>query len=439
MFWWIYNVVFAVGFALMAPYYLWRMWRRGGYAKSFSQRFGIYPDVTRARLKARRRLWVHAVSVGEVYVALRFMELYREEHPDIAFALTTNTSTGHGVAEARLHDDDVLLYFPVDLPCFVNRVLDAIDPLALVLTECELWPNLVRVADRRGIPLVLLNGRVSDGSYRGYRFLKRLFGMLLDRFDLLLMQGQRDADRIVELGAPVRMTHTLGTAKYDVATRDSSRIALIRNLLDTAGIPEGVPLLVGGSTWPGEERALLEIYQALAPAVAGLKLVLVPRHFERAAEVEQDLRALGVNYVKRSELQPGAPCEHPADVVLLDSTGELVGLYAHASLIFVGKSLFDRGGQNIIEPALFGKPVLFGPHMENFPVVVNDFLSADAAIQVADQADLQSQLLTLFEQPARAQTIGERAEAVVLSKRGCLARSVALIEAVRLYDNGSKK
>ena len=336
MFWWLYNIVFVIGFTLLAPHYLWRMCRRGGYARDFSQRFGRYSVAIRERLGARRRLWVHAVSVGEVYVALKFMAAYRATTPDVAFVLTTNTSTGHRIAQARLHGDDVLLYFPIDLPLFVNRVLDVIQPAALVLTECELWPNLVRLADGRGIPLALLNGRVSDSSYRGYRFCAPLFRNLLKRFAVVLVQGARDAERIRTLGAPPARVHVLGTAKYDVAAKDTSKIELMREILDAAGIPPGAPLIAGGSTWPGEERILVEVYQALRNAVDGLKLVLVPRHFERAAEVERELKALGVNYVKRSTLTLGAPCTKPADVLLLDSTGELVGVYAHASLIFVG-------------------------------------------------------------------------------------------------------
>ena len=431
MFWWLYNVVFVIGFALLVPHYLWRMCRRGGYARDFAQRFGRYSVDVRERLGARRRLWIHAVSVGEVYVALKFMAVYRETKPDVAFVLTTNTSTGHRIAQARLHGDDVLLYFPVDLPVFVSRVLDAINPAALILTECELWPNLVRLADGRGIPLALLNGRVSDSSYRGYRFCAPLFRNLLKRFAVVLVQGDRDGERIRALGALPERVHVLGTAKYDVATQDSSKMELLRGILDAAGIPQGAPLIAAGSTWPGEERVLVEVYQALRETVEGLKLVLVPRHFERAAEVERELKALGVNYVKRSTLTPGAPCAKPADVLLLDSTGELVGVYAHASLIFVGKSLGKHhGGQNIIEPALFGKPVLFGPNMENFPVVVQDFLAADAAIQVADPVALEARLRTLFQDPAMGAALGERAAAIVIAKRGCLARSVDLIDAV---------
>jgi len=206
---------------------------------------------------------------------------------------------------------------------------------------------------------------------------------------------------------------------------------LIRGVLDAAGFPAEAPVLVGGSTWPGEEHALLEVYDRLHDSVDDLRLVLVPRHFERAAEVERELKAAGVSYVKRSDLEPGCRSERPADVLLLDSTGELVGVYAHASVIFVGKSLSRHGGQNIIEPALFGKPVLFGPNMENFPVVVQDFLAADAAIQVADEEELEVRIRELLSDPADATALGARAADLVISKRGCLERSVALIGALR--------
>ncbi len=437
MYWWFYNALFVTGFTIMLPRYLWRMYRRGGYARGFAQRFARYDEAILSRLDAQRRIWIHAVSVGEVYVALRFIEVYRETHSGMAFILTTNTSTGHRIAEARLHADDVLLYFPVDLPVFINKVLDRIRPEALILTECELWPNLIRLADERKIPVALLNGRVSDSSYRGYRLCRGLFRNLLRRFAVVLVQGAQDASRILDLGARPDRTHTLGTAKYDVAARDTSKADLIRSVFDAAGFPVDAPVLVGGSTWPGEERVLLEVFQRVRGSVGGLKLVLVPRHFERAAEVERELKASGVNYVKRSELEPGRPCERPADVLLLDSTGELVGVYAHASVIFIGKSLSNHGGQNIIEPALFGKPVLFGPNMENFPVVVQDFLAADAAIQVADREELEVRVRALLSDPAGAEALGARAAELVVSKRGCLARSVERVAALLSFKADS--
>ncbi len=430
MYWWFYNALFVTGFTLMLPRYLWRMCRRGGYARGFTQRFARYSEEVLSKLGTRRRMWVHAVSVGEVFVALEFMRVFREENGDIAFVLTTNTSTAHKIAEGRLHEDDVLLYFPVDLPVFVNKVLDVIRPEALVLTECELWPNLIHLTNERNIPIALLNGRVSDSSYRGYRLCRRLFRHLLERFALVLVQGEQDASRIIDLGARAGRVRTLGTAKYDVATKDTSKIELIRGVLDAAGFAADAPILVGGSTWPGEEAALLKIYKHLRSDVRDLKLVLVPRHFERAAEVERELKMLGVRYVKRSELEPGLRAERSVDVLLLDSTGELVGVYAHARLIFVGKSLTNHGGQNIIEPALFGKPVLFGPNMENFPIVVKDFLDANAAIQVADKEELEAATRELLTDSVSAEALGARAADLVASKCGCVKRSVDLIGAL---------
>ncbi|MDP6491401.1 MAG: 3-deoxy-D-manno-octulosonic acid transferase [Kiritimatiellia bacterium] len=431
MYWLFYNVVFVVGFMLVLPRYLWRMCRRGGYARGFTQRFGCYDEALLTTLKARKRIWVHAVSVGEVFVALRFIETYRGAHPDMAFVLTTNTSTGHRIAEARLHADDVLLYFPVDLPLFIKRVLDRIQPAALVLTECELWPNLIHLADERGIPIALLNGRVSDSSYRGYSLCRPLFRNLLQRFSVVLVQGKQDTARVTELGARPERMHELGTAKYDVATTDTSKVELIRGVLASAGFPGDAPIIVGGSTWPGEERVLLDVFQRLRRSIEGLKLVLVPRHFERAADVERELKTEGVSYVKRSALEPGTSAGEPADVLLVDSTGELMGVYAHASVIFVGKSLTNHGGQNIMEPALLGKPVLFGPNMENFPVVSEDFLAADAAVQVANESELESRLGKLLTDAEDAATLGARAAELVRSKRGCLKRSVALIHAMQ--------
>ena len=426
MYWFIYNILFTIGLTVMLPYYLRRMWKRGGYRRGFMQRFGVYPQAVRARLDARERIWVHAVSVGEVYVALRFMEHYRSADTAAAFVLTTNTSTGHRVAEQRVHADDVLLYFPVDLPCFVRRVLDRIRPAALVLTECELWPNLVRMAAARRVPVMLLNGRVSESSFRGYRVLRGVFRRTLRNVTGMLVQTALDAQRLIALGAPADRVHVLGTAKYDVAQVEGSRAGPIADVLRRTGWPDDALLLVGASTWPGEEEALLSVYKALRPRFDRLRLVLVPRHFERSAEVAAAIRAAGVAHARRSTIEQEPVASEP-DVLLVDSTGELTGVYAHGTIVFVGKSLTNRGGQNIIEPALFGKPVLFGPHMGNFPGVVEDFLEADAAIQVADEASLQAAVERLLADAGGRAALGARAAQVVEARRGALATSVRYV------------
>ncbi|MFC1452491.1 3-deoxy-D-manno-octulosonic acid transferase [Verrucomicrobiota bacterium] len=430
MLWLLYNVLFAVGYTLMLPRFLARMWRRGGYGKGFSERFALYPSELAGRIRPGERIWIHAVSVGEVLVALRFMRGMKEAQPGTGFILTTTTSTGRCVAAARIADDDVLLYFPVDFPWIVKRALSRLRPRALLLTESEIWPNLVRLAHAGGIPVILINGRISESSHRGYRAARPFFSRVLRCMDLLLVQTPGDRDRLTSLGADPERVHVLGTAKYDVAERDPEEQEDAEAVLRTAGVSSDCPVIVGGSTWPGEEAALLDAYRGLRRAIPALKLVLVPRHAERAGEVAAEIERAGLVHVLRSGLQPGSAAKTGADVLLVDTTGELKRFYSCATVIFVGRSLTRHGGQNIIEPALFGKPVIVGPNMENFPVVAADFLSAGAMVQVGSAAELTAALESFLSDEGKRMEYGARAAAVVREKKGAVRESLRLIAAV---------
>jgi len=428
MLWFVYNVVFAIGYLLLLPKFGWRMLRRGGYRRGFLQRFALYSRETRERLRRQPRVWIHAVSVGETYVALRVMKEMRAAAPGTAFVLTMTTSTARALAEKEAHADDVLLYFPCDFPWIVRRALDAIRPAALLLVECELWPNLIRSAVRRGLPVVLVNGRISDASYRGYRKVRLLTRRILPRLRLLLAQTAADRVRLVELGARPECVQVVGTAKYDVTASEAAGCGAAASALAACGMGPGSLVLLGGSTWPGEEAALLCAYRALRESFGLLKLVLAPRHVERRGEVEAEIRRSGLRHVRRSELAAG-PAPAAPEVLLVDTTGELRDFYACASVVFVGKSLTARGGQNIIEPAALGKAIVVGPHLENFAEVAADFREADALVQVADADDLTAALRRLLADEALCAEYGRRALAVVRAKRGALRRSVDLIRA----------
>ena len=425
MLWFVYNVLFTVGYVLMLPKFLLRMKRRGGYRRGFMQRFACYPDALRKRIRERPRIWVHAVSVGEMFVAQRYMRDIRAQRPGTGFVLTTTTSTGHRLAEARLHADDVLLYYPSDFPLFVRRALATVRPLALLLTESEIWPNMIRSAADRGIPVILINGRISEGSYRGYRALRVFFGKIVSRVSLALVQSEGDRQRLVALGGRVERIRVLASAKYDVAESVAEGEAEARAFLAGLGW-RGTVTLLGGSTWPGEEETLLAIYGRLRGQVPGLRLVLVPRHAERGDDVAAVVRAKGLRPARRSQPEAAA-VEADPDVLLVDTTGELRDFYACADVIFVGKSLCSTGGQNIIEPAALGKPVVVGPHMENFPVVIRDFLDEKALLQVADARELEAGLRRLVSDPDRRASLGKAALKVVESKRGAVAEGVRQI------------
>jgi len=426
MLWFLYNLLFPVVFVCMLPKFITRMLKRGGYGQHFEQRIGHFGSNTKARLREERRVWVHAVSVGEIYVALRFMKAYRRIHPDTFFALSTTTSTGHAIARKQLDARDVLFYFPVDLPLIIRKVLRIVHPLRIILVEGEYWPNLIRQADRQGIPVALINGRMSNSSYRGYRRLKTLTGDILRRLDPICVQDRLDAERLIGLGAPPERIHVMGTVKFDVAERDPEGERAAREVMEKIHVADDAEILLGGSTWPGEEAVLCRIYRQLKSTRPGLFLVLVPRHVERADEVVQVLADNELGYVRRSEIDSFEAATRP-EVLFVDTTGELKNFCSVADIIFVGKSLCEHGGQNPIEPAMYGKAVVMGPNMENFPSVMEAFLQKEAVLQVDSEEELARIVARLLADPDERNAIGMRAAEVVKDNRGVIERTVELL------------
>lgn len=420
MSWFFYNLLFPVGFLFMLPKFLWRMKKRGGYSDRFSQRFGVYEPAIRERLK-EARLWVHAVSVGEMYVALDFIKACRKKDPAVRFVLSTVSSTGRALALAKADPLDVVLYFPLDFPLFVRRALDAVRPRALVLTEGELWPNMLRACAARGIPALVINGRMSEKSLRGYRLLGGLARQALGFLTRILVQSATDRDRYLALGADPGRVEVLNSVKYD-QWPDPEAAGRAAAVLKRIGWPETAPILLGGSTWPGEEEALIEAYRRLKGVHPELRLVLVPRHAERAGEVAEALAKAGLKALRRSAVT--VPAAAP-EVLLVDTTGELKAFYAAATVVFVGKSLLaNHGGQNFIEPAVYGKPVLAGPNLENFPGVAAEFREAAALVEVRDADSLFSQADRLLSNPEERASLGRRALALVAGRRGVMEATV---------------
>ncbi len=436
MIWWIYNLVFPVAFVLMLPHFLLRMLRRGGYARDFAQRIGAYGEAESARLAAPGRpVWIQAVSVGELAVALSFMDELRRRDPAVRFVLTTNTSTGHALALKKVRAPDVTLYFPLDVPWVVPRVLRRIRPSAVVLVENEMWPNLIRAARKQGIPTVMINGRISEHSFRGYRKIRFITRDLLPRIHWFCVQSGADRDRLLALGAPAGRLEITGSAKYDIAPTPPTAEVRARAVLEKIGVAPGDPVLVGGSTWDGEEAALAGLLPELRRRHPRLMLVLVPRHAERRDAVLAVLRERGLTVIQRSRFPDDAPAppERP-DVLLVDTTGELRGFYAAADVVFVGKSLTQTGGQNPIEPARDGKPIVTGPHMENFPAVAQDFAEAGAWVQAADAEGLGAAVQRLLDDSAERRRLGEAAAALVARKAGATRLMAERVLAARVTD-----
>lgn len=437
MIWIIYNILFSVGFLLLLPKFIFRMCRRGGYAVDFTQRFGRYEPALKARLQEGGWVWVQAVSVGELFVAFRVMDAIRGRHPAVRFVLTTNTSTGYAIGRKKMDARDALLYFPLDFPPIMRRVLNLLRPSAIVLIENEMWPNMVRYAHRRGIPVTLVNGRISEHSFKGYLKLRPFTQALLPRIFLFCAQTKCDAERLCTLGAPKERMRVTGSAKYDVIQADPEGERQAGLILREAGFTPGTPLLLGASTWPGEEAILLDIFKTLRKEAGPLNLCLAPRHVERREEVLRDIREAGLTCTLRSGL-PGKKPDAPGDVFLLDTTGELKNYYTHADVLFVGKSLTQHGGQNPIEPAFYGKPIITGPHMENFTGIMDDFIRAGALVQVDDRDGLQNALKKLLADESFRRETGERAGRLVREKGGAIQTTVSFMEDMGISFQGDQ-
>lgn len=429
MFWFIYNLVFHLVYLLMLPRFLLRMRRRGGYRRDFGERLFRVSEDKRRRLSEGRKIWIHAVSVGELTVGLAFMREWRRRRPEAEFLLTVNTSTAHEIARKKLGPRDVLLYPPLDSPPVVRRMLDAVEVEALVLVETEMWPNLLRLLRRRGVPAMLLNGRISDRSFRRLRkvpFYTRRLYPLVSRY---CMQSGEDATRAIGLGAPEERVKVMHSAKYDVAERNPAEEKKRLDRLIASGFMEkDSVILLGSSTWPGEEKVLMRTYWLLKADYPDLRLILVPRHFERRAEVLADAEALGLRLACWSEATDEALGR--ASALMVDTTGELMHFTGIADRVFVGKSLFRPEGQNPIEAANAGKFVVTGPGMDNFRRIIQDLRVADAVREARDPGDLRWILTESLKQPDKAWERGERAKEVVACRKGSLARSADVLEAL---------
>ena len=432
--WILYNVVLFLAMIVTLPHYYLKMKRRGGYRKNFGDRFGRYSSETRDRLGNGGAILIHAVSVGEVGVADQFIRAMRETDPSLRFVLSTTSSTGWKEAVKRLPPEDVVIYNPLDLPCFVKRALDVIRPSAFIMVETEIWPNLIRECKKRDIPMCIINGRLSDRTAPTYRKLRFIFGPALRCIKMLQVQSALDEERYLAAGANPSSMLVTGSFKYDVARRNPEKEAMAGKLLRALDFADGHRILMGASTWAGEEKLLAECYKALrdkyADLYTDLRLVLVPRHMERAAEVCEEIRSLGLKPVRKSDLDAGRAAVSPLgpdDVLVVDTTGEIMGFFPYAAVCVVGRTFCSGGGQNMIEPCLCGVPTVVGPLTQNFRPVMADLLSAKAIVQVPSASSLQPELDRLFGDAKGSAALGARAEKAVLSRRGAVNRCVAAV------------
>lgn len=429
----IYNVLFPLAFLALLPGYLARMLRRGGYREKFGQRFGRFAPADRARLAVGGWTWVHSISVGETFLALKLARKIRELDPSRRIVLSVTTSTGFAVAEPVACDWLEVIYNPLDLPSIVRRTLDAVRPRQIIFIEA-IWPNLLAEAKRRGLPTGFVP-RLSPRSERRFRKVAGLVGPIFRLLDKLAVPEPTDAARWQALGVAAERIAVTGNSKFDHSAAPPQRVAEFRHLLRGCGVQDEAPVLLGGSTFPGEERILAQVVQELRREFPDLFLILVPRHVERTEEVLRDLAPLKLRIALRTSLADApassatdhtAPGVSPAPyshLLLVNTTGELRDWYHLATVVFIGKSLTATGGQNPVEPVLAGKPVVFGPHMENFEPIVSQWLTADAAVRIADPESLRAQIAALLHDPLRCRALNERARSIASAHMGATERT----------------
>ena len=419
----LYNVVFPMAVLLMLPSFLMRMIRRGKYRHKFGQRFGIYSPGVRERIAGTDRVWLHAVSVGEVNIALKLIQALRDADPSLVFILSTTTSTGFKLAASRKSPWLEPIYNPLDFLPVVRRVMQTIRPRALILVEAEVWPNVVCEARRLGAKAVLVNARLSPRSEKRFRAARMIAAPLFNQLDALYLQEPEDIARWTSLGVRQDKLHVTGSIKFDDSAAAARPIRNFRPVLDALGVPVDAPVLLGGSTFEGEEEILARVFLQLRKSRPDLFLILVPRHHERGDAVARQMERLGLKVARRTQSD-----QHTRpDVLLVDTTGELVSWYLCATVVFMGKSLCDRGGQNPAEPLAAGVPVVFGPHMRNFASLVQGLLRNQAAMEISDEATLQVAVESLLSSPEKRNAMVRRGVKCLEIHRGATDRTVSLL------------
>ena len=423
----LYNLFFPFVLMVLLPGFLVRMMRRGNYRAHFGQRLGIYTTQDLKQFSPGSFTWVHSISVGETLVALKLARRLHEEDPAIRVLLSTTTSTGFAEAEKASADWLIPIYNPIDFLPVVRRALDSLRPERILLVEGEAWPNLLAECRRRSISVSLINARLSPRSERRFRRFRSWTGPIFRLLDRITVPEEEDIARWESLGAERNRIQVTGNIKFDYSDgRGTSRAEEFRSLVSPLGVTSSTLILLAGSTFEGEEKILVQIFLELRQTHPELFLILVPRHVERVPSILRDLASFPIRITRRTDLPPASPA--PSDVLLVDTTGELADWYHLATIVFIGKSLAEVGGQNPAEAVILGKPVLFGPHMENFAALTGHLLKQNAAMQITDASALQHEIALLLGDEAKRNAMGEHARNSLTSHRGATARTLELLK-----------
>ena len=421
----LYNTLLTLAVIISSPFFALKILTTSRYRRGLSQRLGFSYKSISKMLGDEKPLWIHAASVGEVLGSLPIIEGIKQVKPQLPILLSTMTATGNDMAKKRASGVKTITFFPLDHPWAVRRAISLVNPRAFLMAETEIWPNFLMELGRRGIPVLLFNGRISTRSLQWYKRFRFFLNSPLTTISAFCMQSSLDAQRITEIGAnPERVTVT-GNIKFDQSPPQITQEER-ETLLQTLGLHAGQPILIAGSTHRGEEEFMLSILRRLSPQYPDLVLILAPRHLERVREVEVLLKREKIPWKRKSQLRAEGKKEGVM-VILLDTLGELAKLYSIGTLIFVGGSLVRVGGHNILEPLFFKKPVLFGPFMDHFREISDEVLRRGAGVQIRESEEMVLHAKTLLEDASLRSNMGKCGFEIIRDNRGATSKTLETI------------
>lgn len=412
---------------LQIPILIYRLIFEEGFYDRLKQSAGVMPTPTLEQIANHHAIWVHAASVGEVVAASPIVRELKRRYPDEMVVVSVVTATGHRMAKRIIPEADGHIFFPFDLPVITERIVNIVNPKAIILIETELWPNFLRLAWKRKIPVMMMNGRISARSMRRYHYIKRFTTRMLEQILKFCMQSKVDEERIIDMGAHPERVQITGNTKYDqtyatVSEEEKEKLLKEYRLQGTG------PVLVAGSTHSGEEEIVLHVFQAMLAKYPQARLILAIRDINRSAAVHFFVKHEGFSVIRRSKMGSAEDDGKPAQVVILDTIGELGRIYSLADIVFVGGSFAHVGGHNILEPAAHGKPILVGPNMFNFQDIYHLLSSRGACLMVHTEEEFKDKVMYLLAHPDEMHAMGDKALEVVRENQGATNRNIEVFE-----------
>lgn len=431
---WIYNICLLTYWIVQIPFLIYRLISEEGFGDRLKQSAGVMPTPTLEKIAYHNAIWVHAASVGEVVAASPIVRELKKIYPNEMVVVSVVTATGHRMAQRIIPEADGHIFFPFDLPVITNRIVRIVNPKMIILIETELWPNFLRLAWRKKIPVMMMNGRISDRSMKRYSLIHSYTAKMLGQIRAFCMQSSFDAEHIIAMGADPGHVMTTGNTKYDqtyATVSEEERAALKKEFhFDGAG-----PIIVAGSTHGGEEEIILGTFKKLLARYPDARILLALREITRAGTVKTRIHQHGLSVIRRTEMGTAADDGKAHQVVILDTIGELGRLYSLADVVVVGGSFVKVGGHNILEPAAHGKPVIVGPYMFNFKEIFELLSKRGVCLMVKDEREFARELSALLADPKRIEEMGKTALDIVRENQGATRRNIEVFQRLaKKYD-----